>query len=264
MRRDATLARELSGAGSAGARASVTIPLGVALWLGGESDEALVVLDQGAKEGQVVNVLVQISAAGFAALVLADLGRWTEAREHAVVASRLVDELELAGGSGRTRAARGARLLSPHRGPQARRLHSGHQGCGSSLGLPHLLTLIAEVVVAESLFESGDVTSAARWMREGLASLATWPDAGILRDRLQRLKECVDERRVVDPLTPAELRVLAFLSTQLSLPEIGRRLFLSRATIKTHTQHIYRKLGVSGRTEAVERARSLGNLPAAH
>jgi DNA-binding NarL/FixJ family response regulator len=59
-------------------------------------------------------------------------------------------------------------------------------------------------------------------------------------------------------LTSAELRLFPYLSTYLTLPEIGERLYLSRNTIKTQVVSIYRKLGVSSRREAVERARDLG------
>lgn len=61
-----------------------------------------------------------------------------------------------------------------------------------------------------------------------------------------------------DALTPAELRVLQYLPSRLSLPEIGAHLFVSQNTVKTHTLAIYRKLGASSRNEAIDRARTLG------
>ncbi len=64
-------------------------------------------------------------------------------------------------------------------------------------------------------------------------------------------------------LTPAELRVVTLLPSHLSLQEIGARISLSRATVKTHTVAIYRKLAVSGRSEAVERLEALGFFGAA-
>ena len=63
-----------------------------------------------------------------------------------------------------------------------------------------------------------------------------------------------------DELSESELRVLRFLPSNLSAPEIGRELYLSLSTIKTHMRHIYAKLGVHRRTEAVDRARELGLL----
>ena len=62
------------------------------------------------------------------------------------------------------------------------------------------------------------------------------------------------------PLTAAELRVLELLPTHLSPAEIGEALHISRNTVKGHLKAIYRKLEVSGRSDAVERARRLGLL----
>ena len=59
-------------------------------------------------------------------------------------------------------------------------------------------------------------------------------------------------------LTRAELRLLPLLSTHLSFREIGDRLFVSRNTIKTQAISVYRKLGVSSRSDAITRARELG------
>lgn len=64
------------------------------------------------------------------------------------------------------------------------------------------------------------------------------------------------------PLTESEQRVLRYLPTMLSNAEIGAEMYVSRNTIKTHLRNIYRKLDVDSRSHAVERARSLGMLPA--
>ena len=61
-------------------------------------------------------------------------------------------------------------------------------------------------------------------------------------------------------LTAAELRVLPLLCTHLSFPEISQELFLSPLTVKSEMKAIYRKLGVSSRSQAVTRARELGLL----
>jgi DNA-binding CsgD family transcriptional regulator len=52
-----------------------------------------------------------------------------------------------------------------------------------------------------------------------------------------------------DSLTPTELDVVRLAVDGLSNPEIGRRLFMSRGTVKAHLSHIYAKLGVANRTE---------------
>jgi LuxR family maltose regulon positive regulatory protein len=56
----------------------------------------------------------------------------------------------------------------------------------------------------------------------------------------------------------AELRVLQFLPTNLSLADVADRLFVSRNTAKSHVAAIYRKLGASTRNEAVVIARDAG------
>ncbi|WP_141842272.1 LuxR family transcriptional regulator [Humibacillus xanthopallidus] len=59
-------------------------------------------------------------------------------------------------------------------------------------------------------------------------------------------------------LTPAELRVLQYLPSRLTLPQIGEHLFVSKNTVKTHALATYRKLGTTTRDETVDRARALG------
>jgi LuxR family transcriptional regulator, maltose regulon positive regulatory protein len=67
-------------------------------------------------------------------------------------------------------------------------------------------------------------------------------------------------RRLREPLSHAETRVLRYLPTKLSTPEIADELYLSVNTVKTHMRHLYDKLGVHRRHEAVEQARALGLL----
>ena len=63
-------------------------------------------------------------------------------------------------------------------------------------------------------------------------------------------------------LTPAEARVLTLLATYRTLAGIGDELGIGRPTVKTHVQHIYEKLGVNTRAEAVQRAEVAGWIPA--
>ena len=61
-----------------------------------------------------------------------------------------------------------------------------------------------------------------------------------------------------EPLSRGETRVLRYLPTNLSAPEIAAELSLSVNTIRTHLRHVYEKLGAHSRSEAVELARSHG------
>ena len=63
-----------------------------------------------------------------------------------------------------------------------------------------------------------------------------------------------------EPLSGSELRVLRYLPTNMTAPEIAGELGVSRNTIKTHTRSLYAKLGTHRRAEAVDRARALGLL----
>jgi ATP/maltotriose-dependent transcriptional regulator MalT len=115
-----------------------------------------------------------------------------------------------------------------------------------------LLDLDDRPAAAESLAMAGHVLT------------ATPEGAEALRARLSRL-----ERRLAgaswgtplaEALTEREETVLHLLRGSLTLREIGRELYLSGNTIKTHTRAIYRKLGVRTRHDAVERARETGIL----
>ncbi|MEU4292332.1 helix-turn-helix transcriptional regulator [Kribbella sp. NPDC026596] len=62
------------------------------------------------------------------------------------------------------------------------------------------------------------------------------------------------------PLTGAELRLLPYLQTHLTIGAIGERLFVSRNTVSSEVASIYRKLGVSSRNDAVQQATRIGLL----
>jgi LuxR family maltose regulon positive regulatory protein len=67
-------------------------------------------------------------------------------------------------------------------------------------------------------------------------------------------------QRLLEPLRDSELRVLRYLPSDLTAPEIAAELHVSTNTVKTHMRTLYAKLGTHRRHEAVERARALGLL----
>jgi LuxR family transcriptional regulator, maltose regulon positive regulatory protein len=90
-------------------------------------------------------------------------------------------------------------------------------------------------------------------------------DATVLAGWLEHGWELVDSAACTrlsgsSALTIAELRVLRFLPSHLSFPEVGARLQVSTNTIKTQAHAVYRKLDVSSRSQAVARAREIGLL----
>jgi LuxR family maltose regulon positive regulatory protein len=67
-------------------------------------------------------------------------------------------------------------------------------------------------------------------------------------------------RPPLEPLSESEIRVLRYLPTNLTAPEIAHELYVSPNTVRTHIRHLYTKLGTHHRAEAVARARGLGLL----
>ncbi len=63
---------------------------------------------------------------------------------------------------------------------------------------------------------------------------------------------------LVDPLSDRELEVLRLLGSELDGPAIARQLVVSLNTVRTHTKHIYTKLGVNSRRSAISKAHQLG------
>jgi LuxR family transcriptional regulator, maltose regulon positive regulatory protein len=64
----------------------------------------------------------------------------------------------------------------------------------------------------------------------------------------------------LEPLSDSELRVLRYLPTNLTGPEIAGELYVSVNTVKFHMRSLYAKLGTHHRAETVARARDLGLL----
>lgn len=95
---------------------------------------------------------------------------------------------------------------------------------------------------------TGDLLAAIRATASGQVTL----DPVVQRRLVGRL------RRPATALTPREIDVLHHIADGASNDEIASRLAVTRATVKTHIVHIFDKLQVSSRTEAVKVARSQG------
>ena len=70
-------------------------------------------------------------------------------------------------------------------------------------------------------------------------------------------KPLAHQSTLVEPLSGRELEVLNLIAEGLSNDAIARKLFLSTGTVKVHLKHIYSKLDVNSRTQAVARLREL-------
>jgi LuxR family maltose regulon positive regulatory protein len=130
--------------------------------------------------------------------------------------------------------------------------------------LPHF-ALQARIELTRVYLALADVAGARTLMREIGELLRRRPGMGNLVGQAEALRAQLSTQHGpagpgASALTAAELRLLPLLSTHLSLPEIAQELFLSRNTIKTEANSIYRKLGASSRSQAVTRSRALGLL----
>jgi LuxR family maltose regulon positive regulatory protein len=261
MREDAELAASLMADNHPTWRAGTGTMLGVSRWLSGDNAGAYAAFDKAVEDGDPLNVVAVVGALGYRSLVLADEGHWAEAQGFADMARQKFTESELALigptlivplAEGRALAYRGA--------PAVDAQVEAVQDALGRLGLPKWFALTAAVVLAEIALDRGDIPQVVRWTESGMMMLRSWPDAGILRGRLERLRRAVEELRLAGPLTPRERRALELLATHLTMPEIARDLSVSHNTLKTHVRDLFRKLEVHSRTEAVSRAREIGLL----
>jgi LuxR family maltose regulon positive regulatory protein len=107
--------------------------------------------------------------------------------------------------------------------------------------------------------------TSAEYVRELLAAATTTARADH-RDRSQtdtptaEIVTPVRTTALADPLSERELDVLKLLGSDLDGPGIARELVISLSTVRTHTKHIYTKLGVNSRRAAVTKGHQLGLL----
>ncbi len=120
----------------------------------------------------------------------------------------------------------------------------------------------ARIVLARAASRLDQVGLAQDLLGEARRLVRATPEATLLGRWLRQAEaeaETISAAAVSD-LTPAELRILDFLPTHHSFPQIAAQIHVSTNTVKTQAQAVYRKLGVSSRREAVERARAIGML----
>jgi len=195
-----------------------------------------------------------------------DRGEWDEAVGRLDTALGTIDAQRLHGYVSSLTTFAGAARLSLHQGDvkEARRQlgRAMRARPAATYLLPYhaarLRLQLARVYLA--LAEQATVHQLLREIDE-IASRR--PALGTLIDEVQDFRDGLASRAApngVVPLTPAELRVLPYLPTHLTADKIAERLFLSGHTVKTEIKAVYRKLGVSSRNDAVQRATEIGLL----
>lgn len=202
---------------------------------------------------------ITVNCLGYSALAAADAGDWRRARKWArdaramSAASGLDDVLQ----STAAYTAHAAVLLHDGLLPQAGKALDHVRRLLPMLHALRWFEADISLRCADMSLDLGDTDAGLGLADIARAALDLYPDPGKLRVRLAALDARLSSGGDLE-LTPSELRLVPFLPSHLSLQEIGDRLFLSRATVKTHTDSIYRKLGVASRSSAVERLEELG------
>jgi LuxR family transcriptional regulator, maltose regulon positive regulatory protein len=229
--------------------------MGIAYVLLGRPQEATAVLREGLAvlRDQPEHAHVRVICLGYLAFAAAELGHRRDVQRWTVEATWLVAEAHLEETVGSVVAYTAGAIAHQQRGDHteaARQLESVRRVRPLLRGLPWLDADLA-LRCAEICLNLGDPVGALEFAQVAGDALHGYPDAGTLPARLGRLEWRIRQGRDYG-LTAAELRVLSFLPTHLSLQEIADRLYLARPTVKTHVASIYGKLGVPGRSETVE------------
>lgn len=205
--------------------------------------------------------LVTLSALAYRSLIAGERDEPDLQHRFAREASRLARERGIEDANGEVHVAMGESLAA--RGEHDAALASLARGVAVTRSLGRPLELANALIRQARLLEATGQREAAAASRAGArATVDSCADPGVLRDRLTALEWSRRPRpRARDgQLTDRELVVLRMLGGPLTEREIGRELYLSHNTVHSHTKSIYRKLGVSARSEATQRARELGLL----
>lgn len=215
--------------------------------------------DQVGADGEVL-----AEALGARALLAMNRGDWTLAD---ALSARTQDVIRHSGTNNLVASAAVARAALHHRDITTVR----HELVAAQRARPRMtyvrpyFAVQARIELVRVHVALGDVLGARTLLREIDEVLRRRPDLGSLTDEAVALRRQVAEAPAegspgVSSLTTAELRVLPMLATHLSLPQIATAMFLSPHTVKAHAHSIYRKVGVSSRSQAVDRSRQLGLL----
>jgi LuxR family maltose regulon positive regulatory protein len=246
-------------------RPATLLAKGVAATLLGETERAEPLFDQAAAESQRLGRTdTLVVATAERSLLAARFNRHAEAGAIALEAFDLIEEAELLDQPSSALAiALSARALL-RRGQWER----ARQHLDLAERLVSTLTEAIPWFAMQVRFELGaayvtlrDRDGATRSLEAARELLVIRPDLGTLVMDLRALGEAVEElpkEAGHAGLTRAELRILPLLATHLSFREMAVQVGVSRNTIKTHAVSMYRKFGVSNRSEAVARANDLG------
>jgi len=225
--------------------------------------------DEAVRIGRVGLIAAQVQGLALRARVDAAEGDWDAARIGIDDALALVDQEGFADRPAMALVFSIAALVHARCGSATRSDAEREHALGLLARLEDIMPFLAAAAgleLAESAALTGQIDDATVLLGDAERRLRRLRDPGLLPFAVERVGAMIATRSakpakpLVEPLSPAELRVLAWLPTHLSFGEIGEELFLSRNTVKSHAMAIYRKLGVTSRSAAVREATGLGLL----
>jgi LuxR family maltose regulon positive regulatory protein len=202
------------------------------------------------------------------ALLAIDRGRWSEAADHLQPALDAIDEHRMHDYATSLLAFAGASRLALHRGDLKEAKHQLTRAMRArpicTFVLPYLAVRV-RLQLAKVCWAIADHATARHLVHEIDDIVIHRPALGALLDEVSEFRRIVTSNAQLgsageSPLTPAELRLLPYLQTHLTIREISSRLFVSRNTVNSQVSAIYRKLGVSTRNDAVQQATTIGLL----
>jgi LuxR family transcriptional regulator, maltose regulon positive regulatory protein len=239
---------------------------GTGLRLRGLTKAARDALQEGYTRSVVDMPVVAARCATELAWLSIDEADWELADLYASRARRVLDEHNLRGSAAFSTLSVSAWVCARFGDTDsARRYAQQAVQSTSEVTAPPPLAAESRVALAHAFLLLGDVRGSRRLVNEAGSIAAHVPDFDAITRIINEVRTAVDtalaSSRAVIPLTPAELRVLRYLPTHLSFQAIGRELILSPNTVKTQAIAIYRKLGASSRSQAVEMAVQQGLLP---
>ena len=251
-------------------RATAVLLLGISQSLAGDAEAADASMEDAAELGDRYGAAPTVSAALAERSVLAmERGDWGDARTYAHEARKVVEDGGLQDYMTSILTYATAARVALHEGDvaQAKRdLARAHRLRPlTSRAAPHL-AVQASLELARAHLTLADPAAARLLLREVGDLLRRRPDLGVLTQETEELR--IQLRAVsggtpgASTLTTAELKLLPFLPTYFSFRQIGEQMHLSPHTVKTQAISVYRKLGVTSRGEAIERAIALGLLDA--
>ena len=201
------------------------------------------------------------------AVLAMDRGRWAEAAGHVELALAAIEKHRMYDYVTSVLAFAAAARLAVHRGDLKeadRQLTQAMRARPTCTFVLPWLAVRARLQLARIYWAMGDHTTARHLQREIDDILLRRPALGALLDEDSEFRRVLASAQADvaggSPLTPAELRLLPYLQTHLTIREIGERLYVSRNTVSTEVGSIYRKLGVSSRSDAVVQATKIGLL----